>query len=187
MSTAVDRFRLIEIIKQRSVSTGIEFKLASGRTSQFYCNLKPTILHPEGAHLIGALICDAIAELDPDLVGGLEIGAVPIAAVVAAISHSRGRHLPAFFVRKQVKSHGTGSLIEGLMRGESLEGKRVIILDDVTTTGGSTLKAVEAVRAEGGRVIRVVAVVDREEGAADALMAAGLEFTALILAAELLN
>jgi orotate phosphoribosyltransferase len=107
--------------------------------------------------------------------------------VVAAISHSRGRHLPAFFVRKQVKSHGTRNLIEGLMRGESLEGKRVIILDDVTTTGGSTLKAVEAVKTEGGHVIRVVAVVDREEGAADAIMAAGLEFTALIRAAELLN
>ena len=152
MSTAADRLRLIEIIKQRSVSTGVEFKLASGRSSQFYCNLKPTMLHPEGAHLIGTLICDAIAELNPDLVGGLEIGAVPIAAVVAAVSHSRGRNFPAFFVRKQAKAHGTQNVIEGLVRGESLDGKRVIILDDVVTTGGSSLKAVEAVRAAGGRL-----------------------------------
>lgn len=128
-----DRDRLIEVIRLRSYGTGVEIKLASGRTSNFYFNLKPTMLDPEGAYLIGALICEAIAPEEADMIGGLEMGAVPIAAAVAAVSFAKGRSLPAFFVRKQVKEHGTQSLIEGLVKGETIKGKRVVIVEDVTT------------------------------------------------------
>jgi orotate phosphoribosyltransferase len=182
---AADRARLVALIKARSVETGRTFKLASGRMSDFYCNLKPTMMDPEGAYLIGALVADAIAPGEADLVGGLEMGAVPIATAAAAISFARGRPLPAFFVRKAAKEHGTRSLIEGLERGASLQGKRVVIVEDVTTTGGSSAKAIEAVRAEGGVVARVITIVDRQEGAADTFRALDVPFTALVTAAEL--
>jgi orotate phosphoribosyltransferase len=149
-------------------------KLASGRTSTFYFNMKPTMLDPEGAHLIASLILDQLEGVEADLIGGLELGAVPIASAVAAVSHTRGRRLPAFLVRKQAKDHGTKSLVEGLAKGESLAGKRVVVVEDVTTTGGSAIKAAEAVKAEGAAVVRVVTVVDRQEGAAEAFAAAGL-------------
>ena len=181
----VSRDRLIAIIKARSVETGRTFTLASGRTSDFYCNLKPTMLDPEGAYLLGALIVEAIAADRPDYVGGLELGAVPLATAAAAIGYARGQPLAAFVVRKQTKEHGTKSLVEGLMRGDSLKDRRVVILEDVTTTGGSSLKAIEAVRAEGASVVRVLTMVDRQEGAAEAFAKAGVPFSALITAAEL--
>lgn len=181
----VSRERLVAIVKSRSVETGRTFTLASGRTSDFYCNLKPTMLHPEGAYLIGALIVEALAADRPDLVGGLEIGAVPLATAAAAVGHAHGTPMTAFFVRKQAKEHGTKSLVEGLPRGETLAGRRIVILEDVTTTGGSSLKAIEAVRAEGAIVVKVLTVVDRQEGAAEAFQAAGVPFAALLTAAEL--
>ncbi len=179
------RERLIAIVKARSVETGRTFTLASGRTSDFYCNLKPTMLDPEGAYLLGALIVEALKGDNPDLVGGLELGAVPLAAAAAAMSHAAGHPMQAFVVRKQTKEHGTKSLVEGLQRGDSLKGKRVVILEDVTTTGGSSMKAIEAVRSEGGQVIKVLTMVDRQEGAAEAFAKAGIPFSALITAAEL--
>lgn len=181
-STAANRARLIEIVAARSFSTGAEMKLASGRTSNFYFNMKPTMLHAEGAHLIGTLILDAIAADNASLVGGLEMGAVPIATAVAAVSHAQGTPVEAFFVRKQAKEHGTQSLIEGLAKGETLVGRRVVIVEDVTTTGGSAIKAAGAVRQAGGTVVRVVTVVDRLEGAGEAFAAAGLPFTAILTA-----
>ena len=180
-----NRARLIEIVKSRSVETGREFRLASGRMSDFYCNLKPTMLHPEGAWLIGALVSEAIRPGEADLVGGLEMGAVPIATAVAAASFAAGRPLPAFFVRKAAKEHGTRSLVEGLPRGETLAGKRLVIVEDVTTTGGSSAKAIEAVRADRATVVRVITVVDREEGAADTFARLAVPFTAILTAREL--
>ncbi len=182
---SVSRERLIAIIKARSVETGRAFTLASGRTSDFYCNLKPTMLDAEGSYLLGALIVEALRSDRPDLVGGLELGAVPLATSAAAVGHAMGVPLQAFVVRKQTKEHGTKSLVEGLMRGDSLKGKRVVILEDVTTTGGSSLKAIEAVRAEGAEVVKVLTMVDRQEGAADAFAKAGIAFSALVTAAEL--
>lgn len=172
--------RLIEIIKARSFQSGKEVKLASGRTSTYYFNMKPTMLDAEGAHLIATLILKAIGDRQVDLVGGLEMGAVPIASAVAAVSHASGRRVNAFFVRKQAKEHGTKSLIEGLPEGDSLKGKRVVIVEDVTTTGGSAIKAAEIVRAEGAEVVGVVTVVDRLEGAGDAFAAAGLTLTPIL-------
>lgn len=181
----VDRARLIAIIKERSVETGRTFKLASGRLSDFYCNLKPTMLDAEGAYLLGALIVEHLSGDLPDLIGGLELGAVPLATAASAVSHAQGRPVRAFIVRKQAKDHGTRNLVEGLVRGDSLRGKRIVILEDVTTTGGSSMKAVEAVKGEGGQVLRVLTVVDRQEGAAEAFKSAGIAFSALVTACEL--
>lgn len=179
------RERLIAIIRALSVETGRTFTLASGRTSDFYCNLKPTMLDPEGAYLLGALIAEALRDDKPDLVGGLELGAVPLATAAAAMSHAAGHSMRAFVVRKQTKEHGTRSLVEGLRRGDTLQGKRVVILEDVTTTGGSSMKAIEAVRSEGAEVIKVLTMVDRQEGASEAFAKAGIAFAALVTASEL--
>ena len=178
--TVARKAQLIEIIKRRSFQSGREIKLASGKTSTYYFNMKPTMLDAEGAHLIATLILDAIAELKPDFVGGLEMGAVPIASAVAAVSHTTAQPVNAFFVRKQAKDHGTQSLIEGLPAGETLKGRRVVIVEDVTTTGGSAVKAAQNVRDEGADVVGVVTIVDRLEGAGDAFAAAGLNLTAIL-------
>lgn len=181
---AQKRSRLIEIITQRSYGTGVEIKLASGRISDFYFNLKPTMLHPEGAALIGDLIAGDLALDKIDAVGGLEMGAVPIATAVAMASHNLGHPIPAFFIRKQTKDYGTKSLIEGLVKGDTLKHRRVVILEDVTTTGGSALQAIEAVRADGAAVISVITVVDRQEEAAEAFAAAGIVFKPLLTRAD---
>jgi len=184
MSRDADRARLIEIVKARSFTRGGEVKLASGRSSNFYFNMKPTMLHPEGARLIGTLISAALAGRSVDMIGGLEMGAVPIATAVAVATAGGSRPLPAFFVRKQAKEHGTQSLVEGLPKGETLKGRRVVIVEDVTTTGGSAMKAIEAVRADGAIVDRVITVVDRLEGAAETFKAAGITFEPILTATD---
>lgn len=176
------RTRLVEIVKERSFSTGPEMKLASGRTSNFYFNMKPTMLSAEGAHLIAVLILDALRDTKVDYIGGLEMGAVPLAACAAAQSHVAGRPIAAFFVRKQAKEHGARKLVEGLAPSETLAGKRVVVIEDVTTTGGSALKAIEALTAEGAIIDRVITVVDRQEGAAAAFATAGVAFQPLLTA-----
>ena len=175
-----DRARLIEIIKSRSFQEGPAFKLASGKMSTFYFNMKPTMLDSEGAYLVASLMLDKLEGVDADLIGGLEMGAVPIASSIAAIAHTRGRKLPAFFVRKQAKEHGTQSLIEGLAKGETMSGKRVAIVEDVTTTGGSALKAAQSLTAAGAEIVRVITIVDRLDGAAEAFAEAGLKFEPLL-------
>lgn len=180
------RARLVAIVRARSFRSGREFKLASGRISTVYFNLKPTMLTAEGAHLIGSLVLDALAGDAVVMVGGLELGAVPIAAATAAIAHSQGRPVDAFLVRKEAKEHGTKSLIEGLPEGQTLAGVSVAILEDVTTTGGSALKAIAAVTAAGARVVRVVTVLDRQEGAAVAFADAKVPFTAILTARDFL-
>ena len=177
---------LIALIRERSFQSGGEVKLASGRTSSFYFNMKPTMLNPMGAHLIATLILDQLAAdgITADMIGGLEMGAVPLASAVAAVSATRERQLPAFFVRKQAKEYGTQSLVEGLAKGETLSGKTVVIVEDVTTTGGSAIKAAEAVTREGAKVVRVVTVVDRREGATEAFAAAKLDFKPLLTIAD---
>jgi orotate phosphoribosyltransferase len=178
------RNRLIEIVKSRSFSTGSETKLVSGRSSNFYFNMKPTMLHPEGGHLIATLILDALKGSHVDLVGGLEMGAVPLAVSLAVTSHMQGHPLRAIFVRKQAKEHGAMKLVEGLAPGETVKGKRVVVLEDVTTTGGSAFKAIEVLKAHGAIIDRVIAVVDRQEGAAEAFKAAGILFVPLLTTAD---
>lgn len=180
------RARLADIIRKRSFGRG-EVKLASGRISNFYFNLKPTMLDAEGAALLADLTFQALQDERIDYVGGLEMGAVPIAGAIAQLSFVRGRPIQAFFVRKKPKEHGARLNVEGLAPGESLSGKRVVIVEDVTTTGGSAIKAAEAVREAGGEIAFVLTMVDREEGAADAFRAAGLSFRSLFRAAEFLD
>lgn len=184
--TAAARARLRDIIHRRSFGYG-EVKLASGRMSNFYFNLKPAMLDAEGAALLAQLTLDALAGERIDCIGGLEMGAVPIAGAVAQLSHMTGTPVQAFFVRKKPKEHGARLSVEGLMPGETLEAKRVVIVEDVTTTGGSAMKAVEAVREAGGEIAFVLTIVDREEGATEAFAAHGLDFRALYRASEFLN
>jgi orotate phosphoribosyltransferase len=183
---AVARARLRDIIHHRSFGYG-EVKLASGRTSHFYFNLKPTMLDPEGAALLAQLTLDALAGERIDAIGGLEMGAVPIAGAVAQLSHMTGAPIRAFFVRKKPKEHGARLSIEGLMPGETLAGKRVVIVEDVTTTGGSAMKAVETMREAGVEIAFVLSLVDREEGATEAFAAQGIDFRAVYRASEFLE
>jgi orotate phosphoribosyltransferase len=180
------RAELFGLIRSRSFGRG-RITLASGRESDFYFDLRPTTLHPAGATHVGELIVDALHGLAVDYIGGLEMGAVPVSTAVAIASHRRGRNIGTFFVRKKPKDHGKKKLVEGLAKAESLAGKDVVILEDVTTTGGSAMQAAEAVRAEGGNVVLVLSIVDRQEGAAEAFAAVGLAFRALFTAEEFLR
>ncbi|HET9904499.1 MAG TPA: orotate phosphoribosyltransferase [Xanthobacteraceae bacterium] len=185
-SRADIRARLKDLIRARSFGRG-KVKLASGRESDFYFDMKPTMLHPAGAAWLAELTLDAIEGLEVDAVGGLEMGAVPLAATAAAFSHLRGRPLTAFFVRKRPKEHGAQKLVEGLPKGESLAGRRVVIVEDVATTGGSAIQAVKAVRDEGAEIALVLTMVDRQEGAAETFATEGIPFRALFTADEFLR
>jgi len=163
---------LKQLIRTRSLRIG-RFTLTSGRESDLYANLKPTMMHPRGAHLCARAFLSRIPR-GVEWVGGLEMGAVPIVAALAAVSDIEGRPIRTFFVRKAAKAHGTRELVEGLASGESLEGRRVLVAEDVATTGGSILAAVEAVRGLGAQVSEALVVIDRREGAAEALAVHGV-------------
>ncbi len=184
-TTAADaqRARLIEIISAKSLLRRTEVKLVSGATSSFYFDMKLTAYDPEGANLIAELILAALASESVDWVGGLEMGAVPIVACVSQKSFPV-RPLPGFSVRKRAKEHGTRRMIEGIGADQSLDGSRVVLVEDVTTTGGSVMKAAQAVRAEGAIVAKVVTVVDRLEGAVENLAREGIELVALLTARD---
>ena len=182
MATDKDRARLIEIVRQKSFSNDREITLASGRKSMLYFNMKPTMMDPEGAAIMSELILDKLDGVPADYVGGLEMGAVPIVSMVSPASFRRGRPLHAFFVRKQPKGHGTQSLVEGLAPGETLNGKTVVVFEDVTTTGGSALKAAQVAREAGATVDTVLTLLDRQEGAKEALAGEGLKLLSLLAA-----
>ncbi|MCH8184383.1 MAG: orotate phosphoribosyltransferase [Proteobacteria bacterium] len=177
METRKKLDRLREIVRELSVIEG-EITLSSGETSQFYFDMRRTACDPEGSNLIADLILDSLAEDDVDFIGGLEVGAVPIVACVSQKSFQTARPIPAFYVRKKPKEHGTRRAIEGQIR----EGGRVVIVDDVTTSGESVMRAVEAAREFGCTVVKVITVVDRLEGAAERFAAEGCPFVALLTA-----
>ena len=172
--------RLVEIIRDNSLTKGNELILASGRTSTFYFDMKATTFDPEGSNLIADLILEKISSEEVDYIGGLEMGAVPIIVGVSLRGYLIGRSIPGFFVRKKAKQHGTRKLIER----DLARGSRVLMVDDVTTTGGSVMKAVTAVRNEGCVVNKVITVVDREEGASENLAKAGIELVPLLTASD---
>jgi orotate phosphoribosyltransferase len=180
------RAELFELIRTRSFGRG-KIVLASGRESDFYFDLRPTTVHPAGATCVGELICDELEGMQVDFVGGLEMGAVPIATAVAIASHRRGGKLQAFFVRKKPKDHGARKLVEGLPKGETLRSKNVVVVEDTTTTGGSSMQAVNVLREEGANIVLVLTIVDRLEGAAATFAAEKLPFRALYTADEFLN
>jgi orotate phosphoribosyltransferase len=186
VSKSASRARLADIIRARSFGRG-EITLASGRKSDFYFNLKPTMLDPEGAALLAELTYETLRDEQVDYIGGLEMGAVPLAGAIAQLSWLKNHPIAAFFVRKKPKEHGARLAIEGLAKGESLAGKRCVIVEDVTTTGGSAIKAVEAVREAGAEIALVLTMVDREEGATEAFAEAKLPFRSLYKASEFLN
>lgn len=174
--------RLIEMLASRSARAG-SFTLASGRHSNLYIDARLTTMSPDGLATIGPLALGALHESgwSPDAVGGLTLGADPVSYAISYASAVAGTPLRAFTVRKEAKTHGTGKLIEGPFRA----GDRVVIIEDVITTGGSALRAVEAVRAAGGEVLGVLSVVDREEGGREALNAAGLSVISLARASDI--
>jgi orotate phosphoribosyltransferase len=180
------RDELKQLIRARSFGRG-KIKLASGRESDFYFDLRPTTLHSAGATFIGEMVVDALADVEADALGGLEMGAVPIATAAAIAAHRRGRALKTFFVRKQPKDHGERKRVEGLPKGETLNGRRIVIVEDVTTTGGSAMQAIRAVREDGAEVVLVLSIVDRQEGATEAFAAEGVPFRALFTAEEFLR
>jgi orotate phosphoribosyltransferase len=173
---------LFDLIAARSFKRG-RFILASGKASAYYFDSKPTMLHPDGAALLAALIIAELDGIEADCVGGLEMGAVPLIAPVAIESRKTSRPLSGFFVRKAPKDHGTRQRIEGL----DMAGRKAIILEDVTTTGGSAMQAVEEVRQAGGTVALVLSILDRGEGAAELYARAGVPFKSLFRAEEFLR
>jgi orotate phosphoribosyltransferase len=154
--------RLGEIIIARSFkySDNPPFTLASGKKSNYYFNCKPTTLDPEGMNLIGTLLFNMLKDSEITAAGGLTLGADPIANALSVISYQKGKPIKSFIVRKDAKDHGTKSSIEGNIK----PGEKVVIIDDVITTGGSTIIAIEQAREAGLIVDRVIALIDREEG-----------------------
>jgi orotate phosphoribosyltransferase len=161
-----DRERLKRLLREHSLMFG-EFTLRSGKKSTFYFDSKRTTLLPEGAYLTAAEVLHVVraAGVDARAIGGMTLGADPIVCAVAALSHLDGPPLRAFIVRKEAKEHGTARQIEGLLE----PGSRVVVVDDVVTTAGSTLQAIDAVLAAGHTVAAVVCIVDREEGGTEKL------------------
>lgn len=174
--------RLRRLLRERSVLRG-DFTLASGKRSTFYIDARRTTMCGEGFAVIGALGLARLADRNwaPEFVGGLTLGADPVAYALAAAAYAQGRSLDAFTVRKQPKPHGTSRRIDGCFR----PGATVVVVEDVITTGHSAAEAIAAVTAEGGRVLGVLAVVDREEGGRAALEQAGHPVEALVTATEL--
>jgi len=176
------RDRLLGLLVERSFRTG-DFELASGRRSDYYIDCRTTTMHAEGQALLGEVGLDALAEvgLHPDLVGGLTMGADPISYAMAGESWRRGEPVHAFSVRKRAKDHGRGRRIEGCFE----PGARVVVVEDVITSGGSALQAIREVEAEHGQVLAVLALVDREEGGRAAIEETGHRVIALYTASEL--
>lgn len=182
MSDEELRTELRDLVASRAFRFG-DFVLTSGRRSTYYVDGKQVTLDGRGLHLVAMLALQRCRELQIDAVGGLTLGADPIAAAVAALSGTTDKPLTAFIVRKEVKTHGTGRAIEGPPLGE---GARVMLVDDTLTTGGTFLQALERVRETGAIVVEALCVVDREEGGAEALRDAGIPLHALCTRTEVM-
>lgn len=182
MNADIDALRteLHALIAERAVRFG-DFVLTSGRRSNYYFDGKQVTLDGRGLYLVSRLVLERCRELNVDAVGGLTLGADPIAAGVAALSGSEPKPLQAFIVRKQEKQHGTGRLIEG---PPLRPGMRVLLVDDTLTTGGTFLQAREHVAETGVNIVEALSVVDREEGGREALESAGLTVHALFRRSE---
>ena len=179
-------------LKSLLKSVSLEFRdivLVSGQKSGVYVDCKQTALHPDGAAALGHHLYEQLKVIEDQVqeqvvaVGGMSIGADPLATAVSLAARADGRHLPAFLVRKEAKSHGTQSYLEGMRNIP--DGSPVLLLEDVVTTGGSTLKAAERVRAAGLRPVGVSLIIDRESGGMENLEAGGLHSRALFTLSEL--
>ncbi len=174
--------KLKSILLEKSVISGREFKLASGKTSDFYVDARVTTLWPEGAYLCGKIFLEMLKNYSIDAVGGYSIGADPIVSSIAVLSFLDNKPIPAFIIRKEAKGHGTGKVIEGNFPGQG----RVAIFDDVVTSGGSILRGAQQVEEQGGTVEVVMAVIDREDGGREKVEAAGYKFHSIFTRKELI-
>lgn len=173
------RRELIKLVRNLSYREG-DFTLVSGQKSGFYIDLKATTLHPDGAYWLGRLAVQVMRESEVlvDAVGGLTLGADPIATAVSLAAREAGLRWPAFIVRKEPKGHGTSRFIEGT---ENLRpGARCLVVEDVVTTGGSSLKAIERLREAGYQPVAVMTIVDREQGGRETFERAGVQFIPLL-------
>ena len=179
------KLELIDILCHKSFKYSNEpiFKLVSGRSSRFYVNCKPTTLNARGMYLTGHLIFDSIKNDNVSGVGGLTFGADPLAVAAAFASEMKGQAINAFSIRKTQKDHGIVRWVEGDVQ----PGQRVVIIDDVATTGGSTIKAIERARAEGLEVVKSVILVDRQEGGVENIREHVAEVSAIITRDELIE
>jgi len=170
--TPADRQELADLVRQLSVVRG-RVVLSSGKESDYYVDLRRATLHHRASRLIGSLLRELTADWEYDAVGGLTLGADPVAT---AIMHAPGRPIDAFVVRKSAKTHGMQRLIEGT----EVAGKRLLVVEDTSTTGASPLTAVRAVREAGGEVVGVATVVDRATGAAEVIAAEGVPYRSVL-------
>ena len=177
MLSRSDRDKLFALLFQRSFRYSEEpaFKLTSGKMSSFYIDCKKVSLDPEGAFLIGQHIFDRIQQLPVEGVGGMTLGADPIATAVSIVSFLKNRPIPAFIVRKEPKEHGSEQQIEGTLKPEA----RVVVVEDVVTTGGSTLRTMEVLRKAGHTVLKIIALIDRKEGGRERITGEGVSFESL--------
>jgi len=169
--------RILALFKEHAILRG-DFTLSSGIKTSCYFDGRKVTLWPEGAYLIGRKVLGIIADAGAEAVGGMTMGADPIVAAVAVVSHLEARPIPAFIVRAEAKGHGTQRRVEGPLGS----GSNVAIVDDVITTGGSVLRAIEAAEAEACKVVKVVVLLDRQQGGADEIRRKGYDFTALLTA-----
>lgn len=179
------RVRLEELIRERALKVADEpiFKLSSGKMSNYYIDLRTITLDPEGGFVIGNVIYEIIKDKKVDGIGGLTLGADPIAYATSLISYINKNPIKPFVVRKEPKGHGTGKQIEGNVK----PGDRVYILEDVVTTAGSSLKAVKVAKDFGLEVLGIITLVDREEGGEENIRKEGLELTSIFKVSDLLR
>ncbi len=175
--THADDKRLLQVFKEHAILHG-DFTLSSGLKSSYYFDGRLVTLWPEGAYLIGKKIYQILKKARVEVVGGMTMGADPMVTAVAVVSHLEGKPIPAFIVRAETKGHGTRKHIEGPLK----KGSRVAILDDVITTGGSVLRAIEAAEAEGCNVVKVVVLLDRHQGGSDEIRRRGYDFQSILSA-----
>ena len=174
--------RLAKLLLEKSYREG-EFTLSSGRKTDYYFDCRQTALHPEGAWLIGNLFADMIRDIPATAVGGMTLGADPLVTATSIVAWGQGRSLAGLLVRKEAKGHGGKQYIEGL--ANVVPGDRVIILEDVVTSGASVLKACLRAQEAGLTIAAVCTILDREEGGREAVSAAGFELQSLFTRPEL--
>jgi len=177
--------RLEELIKERALKVADEpiFKLSSGKMSNYYLDLRTITLDPEGGFVIGNIIFDMIKDKNPDAIGGLTLGADPIAYATSIISFIKNKPIKPFVVRKEPKGHGTGKQIEGNLK----PGENVFIVEDVVTTAGSSLKAAKVVKEFGANILGIIAIVDREEGGEENIKKEGFNFYPIFKVSDFLK
>ena len=174
-----DKQLLMELVREHALEFG-QFTLASGKQARFYLDCRKVTLHSEGARQVGEGILELLGDPLPDAVGGMAIGADPISAAVITVAAYQDRLLRGFIVRKETKQHGQGRMVEGPVE----PGERVVIVEDVVTTGGSSLRAIEHVEAFGLHVDGVIAIIDRLEGGAEAFAERGYKLRTLLTVAD---